>query len=84
MVADAGARADSGRASAFGDRDSRWLRHSRLWVCSVMPFGLCFAWKDFGLEGSYFVYPRPRGVSLEERNLGSDGDLQGAAQVVMT
>ncbi|PTX93874.1 hypothetical protein DB345_20065 [Spartobacteria bacterium LR76] len=50
----------------------------RLWVCSVMPFGLCFAWKDFGLEGSYFVYPKPRGVSLEERNLGSDGDLQGA------
>lgn len=50
----------------------------RLWVCSVMPFGLCFAWKDFGLDGEYFVYPRPKGASLEERNLVGDGDLQGA------
>lgn len=36
-----------------------------LWVCSVMPVGLCFAWKVFPGEGEYFVYPRPRGLSLD-------------------
>lgn len=49
----------------------------RLWVASVMPFGLCFAWKEFAPGGDYVVYPRPRGVSLEERNLAGEGDLQG-------
>ncbi|MBN8709618.1 MAG: DUF58 domain-containing protein [Verrucomicrobia bacterium] len=54
-------------------------RHAvpRLWVASVMPFGLCFAWKEFAPEGDYYVYPRPHGLSLEERSLARDGDLQG-------
>ncbi len=36
-----------------------------LWVSSVMPFGLCFAWKSFPGWGEYFVYPAPRGRPLE-------------------
>ncbi|CAN5338572.1 hypothetical protein BH10PSE11_BH10PSE11_27620 [soil metagenome] len=35
-----------------------------LWVCSILPVGLCFAWKVFPSHGEYFVYPRPRGVPL--------------------
>ena len=36
-----------------------------LWVGSVMPMGLCFAWKIFPDCGEYFVYPAPRGVPLD-------------------
>jgi len=36
-----------------------------LWVCSVMPVGLCFAWKAFPACGEYVVYPAPRGRTLE-------------------
>lgn len=37
-----------------------------LWVCSVMPVGLCFAWKTFADNGEYLVYPAPRGRPLGE------------------
>ena len=37
-----------------------------LWVSSVMPVGLCFAWKVFAESGEYLVYPKPRGRSLGE------------------
>ncbi len=32
-----------------------------LWLDSVMPVGLCFAWKIFSGCGEFFVYPAPRG-----------------------
>lgn len=37
-----------------------------LWVCSVMPVGLCFAWKVFAECGEYLVYPAPKGRPLNE------------------
>ncbi len=37
-----------------------------LWVSSVMPVGLCFAWKVFPDGGEYFVYPKPKGRPLGE------------------
>lgn len=37
-----------------------------LWVSSVMPVGLCFAWKVFPDCGEYFVYPKPKGRPLGE------------------
>jgi Uncharacterized conserved protein (some members contain a von Willebrand factor type A (vWA) domain) len=50
-----------------------------LWVCSVRPVGLCFAWKVFPQTGVYYVYPRPRGRSLDretkpDRHGGGDRD----------
>jgi len=36
-----------------------------LWVSSVMPMGICFAWKVFASQGEYFVYPAPRGIPIE-------------------
>lgn len=47
----------------------------RLWVCSVMPAGLCFEWKTFPAFGDYFVYPKPRGRPLETASLS--GPLAG-------
>ena len=44
-----------------------------LWVCSVMPMGLCFTWKVFSACGQYFVYPRPRGRSLHGMASAGDG-----------
>lgn len=41
----------------------------RLWVCSVMPAGLCFEWKTFPPLGHYLVYPKPRGRSLDSISL---------------
>jgi len=35
------------------------------WICSILPVGLCFAWKVFSGYGDYFVYPLPRGEPLE-------------------
>jgi len=35
-----------------------------LWVGSILPGGLCYAWKVFVGEGEYVVYPRPHGVPL--------------------
>lgn len=49
-----------------------------LWVYSIMPVGLCFAWKSFAKSGEYFVYPRPIGVSLE--SVGHPGISQGINQ----
>lgn len=46
-----------------------------LWVSSVLPVGLCFAWKSFAGRGEYFVYPQPRGVPLEPDS--SQGKLEG-------
>ena len=47
----------------------------QLWICSVRPVGLCFAWKVFPQTGSYWVYPPPRGRPLEpESENGSDGE----------
>jgi uncharacterized protein (DUF58 family) len=37
-----------------------------LWVSSVMPVGLCFAWKVFPDCGEYVVYPKPKGRPLGE------------------
>lgn len=37
-----------------------------LWVSSVMPVGLCFAWKVFADCGEYVVYPKPKGRPLSE------------------
>jgi len=47
-----------------------------LWVGSILPVGLCFAWKVFRGSGDYIVYPRPRGRSLDHvagrgRHVGS-------------
>lgn len=55
---------------------SRRGRHRvpMMWVTSVMPVGLCFAWKSFPDSGYYVVYPAPRGRMLEEVN-GADRDL---------
>lgn len=36
-----------------------------LWVGSVLPVGLCFAWKVFHAPGTYDVYPVPRGRPWE-------------------
>ena len=50
-----------------------------LWVCSIMPVGLCFAWKVFSEPGEYIVYPAPRGVPLDHSLYGVDlGMEQGA------
>ena len=49
-----------------------------LWVCSVMPVGLCFAWKVFSDGWEYFVYPAPRGVPLEHVSLV--GKVSGAGR----
>lgn len=43
-----------------------------LWVCSIMPVGLCFAWKVFPAVGDYLVYPTPRGVPLDHGALGGN------------
>lgn len=43
-----------------------------LWVCSIMPVGLCFAWKVFSEAGEYVVYPAPRGVPLDRSLHGVD------------
>lgn len=42
-----------------------------LWVGSILPGGLCYAWKVFAVEGESVVYPRPHGVPLAEN--GSAG-----------
>lgn len=57
-----------------------------LWACSIMPVGLCFAWKVFPGAGEYFVYPRPRGLPLEPgtgkgRHTGSLSSLTGSEDV---
>lgn len=51
-----------------------------LWVCSIMPVGLCFSWKVFPQIGDYVVYPAPRGVPLDHGALGGEeyGVRQGA------
>ncbi len=48
-----------------------------LWVSSVMPVGLCFAWKVFAGSGEYFVYPTPRGISLEGDGRKGQGTSDG-------
>lgn len=56
-----------------------------LWVCSVMPVGLCFAWKVFAGVGEYFVYPAPRGVPLDRgngRGLDSGAGLDASSEDV--
>ena len=57
-----------------------------LWACSVLPVGLCFAWKVFPGTGEYFVYPKPRGIPLEPgtgqgRHIGSLSALGGSEDV---
>jgi len=49
-----------------------------LWVCSIMPVGLCFAWKVFPEAGDYVVYPAPRGTPLDHGALG--GEESGVRQ----
>lgn len=48
----------------------------QMWVCSLRPVGLCFAWKVFSSLGDYCVYPVPRGRPLEwelaESNVAKD------------
>jgi uncharacterized protein (DUF58 family) len=36
-----------------------------LWICSIQPVGLCFAWKVFPQSAVYHVYPEPQGRPLE-------------------
>jgi len=45
-----------------------------LWVESVMPVGLCFAWKIFSDGGTYFVYPPPKGRPGEATSLNRGGE----------
>lgn len=49
-----------------------------LWVTSVMPMGICFAWKVFAGTGEYFVYPAPRGIPLEGDGRRGTGTSEGA------
>lgn len=56
-----------------------------VWVCSVMPVGLCFAWKVFPAVGEYFVYPAPLGVPLDRgrgRGLDSGAGLDASSEDV--
>ena len=57
----------------------------KLWVCSVMPVGLCFAWKTFAEVGEYVVYPAPRGrpFSLGDQagDFGKGGSMRGGDDV---
>lgn len=47
----------------------------QLWVCSVRPVGLCFAWKVFPQTAAYDVYPAPRGRPLDqEMEAGGEGE----------
>jgi uncharacterized protein (DUF58 family) len=50
-----------------------------VWVASVIPVGLCFAWKRFAPAGHYIVHPRPLGRPLERVVAGGSGDLAGEA-----
>jgi uncharacterized protein (DUF58 family) len=55
----------------------------QLWVCSVRPMGLCFAWKVFPQTGSCYVYPEPHGRPLDaewgngDRGGGDREDVSG-------
>ena len=49
-----------------------------LWVSSIMPMGLCFAWKVFPGRGDYFVYPTPRGLPLEGDGWKGQGSSTGS------
>jgi len=51
-----------------------------LWVCSVMPVGLCFAWKSFLVGGEYTVYPAPKGIPLQGLLRHGRGKYVGASQ----
>ena len=44
----------------------------QMWMCSLRPVGLCFAWKVFASLGDYYVYPVPRGRPLEVEVAESD------------
>jgi uncharacterized protein (DUF58 family) len=47
----------------------------QLWICSIRPMGLCFSWKVFPQSAVYYVYPAPRGRSLEaELGIGEKGE----------
>lgn len=47
----------------------------QLWICSIRPIGLCFSWKVFPQSAVYYVYPAPRGRSLEaELGIGEKGE----------
>lgn len=48
-----------------------------LWVSSIMPVGLCFAWKVFPGSGDYYVYPAPRGFPLDGDGRKGQGTSQG-------
>lgn len=48
-----------------------------LWLSSMMPVGLCFAWKTFEKNGDYFVYPKPKGIPLEGDDHHGLGALRG-------
>ncbi|MFZ4597051.1 MAG: DUF58 domain-containing protein [Terrimicrobiaceae bacterium] len=48
-----------------------------LWISSVMPYGLGFAWKVVQPEGSYSVYPTPRGIGLKD--IGNGGRFSGTS-----
>lgn len=46
-----------------------------LWICSIQPAGLCFAWKVFPQSAVYHVYPEPKGRPLDaERTAGAQND----------
>lgn len=49
-----------------------------LWVSSIMPMGICFAWKVFPRGEEYFVYPTPRGLPLEGDGRKGQGVHEGA------
>lgn len=53
-----------------------------LWVSSVLPVGLCFAWKAFPDLGTYDVYPVPRGRPWEGDSLdrGRDSGLHARSE----
>jgi len=43
-------------------------------ISSVLPMGICFAWKTFADCGTYSVYPLRRGLPLNRRGSGDTGD----------
>ncbi len=60
-------------------------RIPNLWVCSILPVGLCFAWKVYPGSGDYVIYPRPRGLPLDlatgSGRLPGEGSFGGSEDV---
>jgi len=51
-----------------------------IWISSVRPTGLFFAWKIFPQKGEVVVYPAPRGIPLDIRS-ETDGGTHGTTKI---